>query len=362
MTTIAGARALTPDGWTGPVELVVEGGRITALHPTTAPVPDRTLVPGFVDLQVNGHGEVDVADAAGSDWDRLDEILAGQGVTTWCPTLVTAPLDSYAAPLARITEASLRSGPRPAIAGAHLEGPFLGGRPGAHPPDLIRPIDLAWLAELPEIVRVVTLGPEDDRALDAVGALSARGVLVSVGHSSATYERTTEAVDAGARLATHCFNAMDGLHHRTPGLVGAALTDDRLAVSLIADLAHLHPALLTLAFRAKGPAGVALVTDAVAWQAGHIGTIAVRADDGVPRLADGTIAGSALTMDRAVRNVVQAAGLSLADAATAAATTPSRLLGLDDRGRLAVGLRADVVALSDDLAVQGTWVAGQPVA
>ena len=368
MSVIRGARALTPDGWTGPIEIAVEDGRIAALRSTDAAVPDCALVPGFVDLQVNGHDDIDVATAAGADWDRLDDLLAAQGVTTWCPTLVTAPLEAYATPLDRIAEAATRRGVRPAIAGAHLEGPFLGGRPGAHPVDLVRPIDLDWLADLPEVVRMVTLAPEGDLALEAVEALSARGVLVSLGHSSATYERATAAVDAGARLATHCFNAMAGLHHRTPGLAGAALTDDRMAVSLIADLAHVHPAMLRLAFRAKGADGVVLVTDAVAWRSGRIGEIAIHADDrasggdGVPRLADGTIAGSALRMDAAVRNVVQSAGVALADAALAASTTPARLLGLDDRGRLEVGARADVVALSAELALAGTWITGQRVA
>lgn len=362
MTTIAGARALTPDGWTGPVEVAVEDGVIAAIRPTAASLPPLALVPGFVDLQVNGHDDIDVATATGRDWDRLDDLLARQGVTTWCPTLVTAPLDAYAVPLGHITAAAARSGPRPAIAGAHLEGPFLGGRAGAHPAELIRPIDTAWLEHLPPVVRVVTLGPEIDGAMAAIEELAGRGLLVALGHSSATYERGTEAIDAGARLATHCFNAMDGLHHRAPGLVGAALCDDRIAVSLIADLAHVHPALLRLAFRAKGPEAVALVTDAVAWRSGHVGGITVEAVDGVPRLADGTIAGSALTMDRAVRNTVVAAGVPLADAVTAAATTPARLLGLDDRGRLAVGARADLVALSEDLAVEATWVAGERVA
>lgn len=362
MSAIAGARALTPDGWTGPVEVVVDDGLVTAIHPTTASVPPVALVPGFVDLQVNGHDDVDVATATGTGWDRLDELLARQGVTTWCPTLVTAPLDAYAAPLRRIAAAAARSGPRPEIAGAHLEGPFLGGRAGAHPPGLLRPIDTAWLERLPPVVQVVTLGPELEHAPDAVEALVGRGVLAALGHSSATYERSTEAIDAGARLATHCFNAMDGLHHRAPGLLGAALTDDRITASLIADLAHVHPALLRLVFRAKGPQGAALVTDAVAWRSGHVGSIAIAAVDGVPRLADGTIAGSALTMDQAVRNVVAAAGVPLADAVTAATATPARLLGLADRGRLAIGARADVVALSETLAVEATWVAGERVA
>lgn len=357
---IGGARALTPQGWTGPVELIVDGeGRIAALRPTTGPVPDRSLVPGFVDLQVNGHDDVDVAGAHGTDWDRLDDLLAAQGVTTWCPTLVTAPLDRYTVLLAEIAAASARVGDRPSIAGAHLEGPFLGGRAGAHPVEHVRPVDATWLAGLPEVVRLVTLGPEIVGAVEATRALAARGVLVSLGHSAATYEQAEAAADAGARLVTHAFNATGDVHQRAPGLLGAALSDDRLAVSLIADLAHVHPALLRMAFRAKGADRVALVTDAVAWRAGSVGEVEVRrGPDGVPRRPDGTLAGSALTMDQAVRNVVAAAGVEPTDALVAAASTPAALLGLDDRGALVPGRRADVVALSPALAVTSTWVAG----
>jgi len=363
VATIRGARALTPDGWTGAVEVVTAAdGTIAELRPAGGPVPDVALVPGFVDLQVNGHDDVDVATAEGEDWERMDGLLAAQGVTTWCPTLVTAPLEAYAAPLARITAAAARSGARPAVAGAHLEGPFLGGRAGAHPTEHLRAADPGWLAALPGIVRVVTLGPEVDGAHEAIRTLADRGALVALGHSAATYEQAEAAVDAGARLVTHCFNASGELHQRAPGFLGAALSDDRVAVSLIADLAHVHPALLRLAFRAKGRGRVVLVTDAVAWRSGRIGAIEMApGDDGVPRLPDGTLAGSALTMDRAVRNVVGAAGVDLADAVAAASTTPASLLGLEDRGALAPGRRADVVALSGTLEVAATWVAGEQV-
>src|SRR6185503_20619694 len=153
------------------------------------------------------------------------------------------------------------------------------------------------------------------------------------------------ATDAGARLVTHCFNGMPPLHHRSPGLVGAALSDERLAVSLIADLVHVHPSAIAIAFRAKGAARVALISDAVAWRAATVGDITVHFDGRAPRLADGTLAGSALTMDQAARNVVRHAHVDLTDAVRAAATTPADLLGLDDRGRLTAGARADVVAL-----------------
>ena len=361
MSTIAAARALTSSGWTGPCEIVVEAGRIAEVRATSAPVPDRALLPGFVDLQVNGHDDVDVATATGADWHRLDDLLVRQGVTTWCPTLVTAPLETYSAPIQRIADAQRRSGDRPSIAGAHLEGPFLGDRAGAHRQDLIRAVDAGWLADLDPVVRVVTLAPEAGDTTPAIAALVDRGVLVSLGHSAASYGQAEAAVDAGAKLATHCFNAMAGFHHRVPGLVGAALTDDRLAVSLIADLAHTHAAALRLAFRAKGADRVCLVTDAVAWQAGHVGAIEVALVDGVPQQADGTIAGSALTMDRALCNVVEHCGVTLADAAVAASTTPARLLGLDDRGAVEVGRRADLVAIDPALGFAGTWIGGRQV-
>ncbi len=360
MPTLAARIVLTPDGVCSPGAVELDGPTIVSVAPAQGPVPDRVIAPGFVDLQVNGHDDVDVARATGADWDRLDELLLAQGVTTWCPTLVTAPLDSYAARLERIATAARREGARPTIAGAHLEGPFLGGLPGAHPPQLVRPIDRAWLDALPPVVRIVTLGAEIAGALAATAALAARGVTVAAGHTLATHDELRALVDAGARLVTHLFNAMTPLHHREPGVVGAALTDDRVVASVIADLVHVHPTALTLAFRAKGPAGVALVTDAVAWRAATAGPVRVQHHDGAPRLRDGTLAGSALTMDQAVRNVVAAGCTDLAGAVTAAATTPARVLGLDDRGAIAPGRRADLAVLDADLRVEQTWVAGEP--
>jgi N-acetylglucosamine-6-phosphate deacetylase len=350
---IAAATIVTPTGLHGPGAVVVDAGRIVDIEAARGsdPTPARILAPGFIDLQVNGIGAIDVAVAANADWDELDARLLAQGVTTWCPTLVSAPLDRFSAPLERIATAAARSDGtvRPAIAGAHLEGPFLGGAPGAHPLKYLRPPDLDWLAGLPDIVRVMTLAPEPPGALDAIRLLSTRGVLVSLGHSTATYEEALAAIDAGARLVTHCFNGMGALHHRKPGLVGAALTDDRVAASLITDLIHVHPAAVALVFRSKSAQRVALVTDAVAWDGGG----------DAPRLADGTLMGSTLTADAAIRNAVQRCGISLTDAVHAAATTPADLLGLADRGRIEPGARADLVALNPDLTVETTWVEGR---
>ncbi|HET6794212.1 MAG TPA: amidohydrolase family protein [Acidimicrobiales bacterium] len=363
MTDLAASAVVTPDGLVGPSVVVVEDGRVRAVEATSGPVPDRILVPGFVDMQVNGHDDIDVAGAQGPDWDRLDDIVASQGVTTWCPTLVTAPLDSYARPLGRIAEAAARGGLRPRIAGAHLEGPFLGGLPGAHDRSRIVPLDLSWLAALPDVVRLVTLGAELDHAVEAIRLLTGRGVLVSVGHSAATYDEAVEAAEAGARLATHLFNAMSPLHHREPGVTGAALTDARLTPSLIADLVHVHPAAIAVAFRTRGPAGIALVTDAVGWRSGRVGAAGVtRAPGDAPRRPDGTIAGSALRMDEAVANVVRHCGVGLAEAVGAASSTPARLLGLSDAGAIEAGRRADIVALDPaELRCRQTWIAGETV-
>jgi len=359
MATVGASRVVTPAGVLQDVDVTMADGVITAVRPATSTCPDRVLAPGFVDLQVNGVDDVDVTDAAGSDWERLDALLLAQGVTTWCPTLVTAPLPTYGHALARIDAAARRRAERrPAIAGAHLEGPFLGGAPGAHPEEHLVPVDLAWLAELPDVVAVMTLAPELPGACEAITMLRDRGVLVALGHSTATWDEVRVATDAGARLVTHLFNGMAPFHHREPGLAGAALSDPRLATSLIADLVHVHPAALQLAFAAKGDATV-LVTDAVAWnRAAHAGRAIELGSDGTPRLADGTLAGSALTMDAAVRNVVDHAAVPIGQAITAASTTPAGLLGLTDRGTIEPGRRADLVALTPSLEVEAVWVGG----
>ncbi|MDO8362401.1 MAG: amidohydrolase family protein [Actinomycetota bacterium] len=366
MTSLVASRVLTPAGWTGPARVQIEDGVIAAVQPyephSTAPdACDGLLVPGFVDLQVNGIDDTDVASAAGDDWERLDQLLLAQGVTTWCPTLVTMPLAAYARPLARIAEAMARPvDGRPTIAGAHLEGPFLGAAPGAHPRELITPIDLEWLRALPAHVALVTLGAEQPAAEAATALLAAAGRLVSIGHTMAGEHQFDAVVAAGARLTTHLFNGMSGLHHRSPGVAAFALTNPVVCASLIADGVHVHPRMLKLAFAALGGERAVLVTDAVAWRRGTVGGIGLQFRDGAPRLADGTLAGSAVSMDAAIRLCV-ASGVPLADALVAASTNPARLLGLRDRGTVQVGMRADLVLLSAALEVQQVWVAGVPV-
>ena len=356
---IRAATVLTADGPRSSVEIQIAEGRISAIVAAPGPVPDVVVAPGLVDLQVNGVGDIDCASATGDDWVRAGAQLAATGVTAWLPTLVSQPLPAYSAPLSSIAGAMTTDRPAPAVLGAHLEGPFLGGRPGAHRPEHVVPIDLGWLEALPRVVRLVTLAPEQAESVAAIELLTGRGVVVSLGHSHADLDAVGRAVDAGARMVTHLFNGMGPLHHREPGIVGAAFADDRLAAGLIADGVHVHPSLFRTVFRAKGAGRVVLVTDAVAWRAGSLAEARVRVVDGAPRLPDGTLAGSVLTMDAALRNVVDA-GVDLADAVRAASTTPAALIGEPDRGSIAVGRRADLVVLgSDDLGVRRTIVGGR---
>jgi N-acetylglucosamine-6-phosphate deacetylase len=355
--TITASRALGPSGWLPNCRVTIEHGLITAVEPSSADPDVDLLCPGFVDLQVNGIDDVDVFSAHGAQWDRLDSLLAAQGTTSWCPTLITMPMHSYDDPLRRIDASAQRGGARPRIVGAHLEGPFLGGAPGAHRTELIADIDLQWLSELPDIVGLVTIGAEQRQAADAAALLTERGIAVSIGHSTADEAQLGAVAACGASMVTHLFNGMSGLHHRTPGVAAWALTNPDVAVSLIADGVHVHPRMVLLAARLLGPERLVLVTDAVAWRAGSAGSLDLALEDGAPRLADGTLAGSALSMDAAVRNCV-AAGVPLEWALWAASRNPARVLDLDDCGVIAVGARADLVALDSSLRISQVWLGG----
>ncbi len=360
MSVVETVGALTPEGWSGPVRVHFDDGVITAIEPIDRSSSSLRIVPGFVDLQVNGIDDIDVASAAGDDWNRLDQLLLAQGVTTWCPTLVTMPLERYARPLDRIAAAMARpNAARPTIAGVHLEGPFLGRAPGAHPQDLIVPIDLAWLSQLPSHIAVVTLAAEQPLAVDATLHLTLRGCLVSIGHTQCSEDEFDRCVAAGARLTTHLYNGMSGVHHRAPGVAVFAMTNRDVSASLIADGVHVHPRALRLAAQALGHERMVLVTDSVAWRAGSVGSIGMELRDGAPRLPDGTLAGSAVTMIEAVAQCIRA-GIWNEQVLRAASTNPARLLGLHDRGTIEVGKRADLVALRGFDRIEQVWVAGEP--
>ena len=340
------------------------------------------VAPGFLDLQVNGAFGHEV----GADPRALRALAAAlpaTGVTAFLPTLVSRPEADYAACFAALDEeqAAAGRGERAGsarILGLHLEGPLLApARAGAHARDAIDAATASMLDRLgdPARVRLVTLAPERDGALELIGALRARGIAVSLGHTDATFETFTAAVDAGARFATHVWNAMSPLHHRAPGATGAALSDDRVTALAIADGVHMHPAVFRLTARAKGARRLALVTDAIA--AAGLGASAsalagrpVTVDATSARLADGTLAGSTLTLDRAVRNAMQLGSLSIADAVEMASGTPrAALLGTSSAGAgdqpgdgardFGPGAPADLVLLDADLSVRATFVGGR---
>jgi len=355
---------MCPPGPPAPGWLAIDDGLIIEVGSGPAPAGafdagSVVLAPGFIDLQVNGVGDDDFVSADADGWRRAGRAQLEEGVTGYCPTLVTAPLDAYPAALERVLAArtDAENQALPTIVGVHLEGPFLGGAPGAHPVALVRPADREWLrallAAFPGLVQLVTLAPEADPGFEATRLLHEQGVTVALGHSTATYETARAAADAGARLVTHLFNGMGPLHHREPGLAGAALDDERLTPTLIPDLVHVHPAALRLAIRHKQNVG--LVTDRVA-------TTGLRVtEDGAARLDDGTLAGSTLSMARAVQNTV-GLGVPIARAMEMAATIPAGALGLTDRGRIAPGVRADLVALDpSSLAVRAVWLSGERV-
>lgn len=377
---LSAPRIVTPDGIVdGWIE--IEGPTISAVVAGTAPADslhlDGVIVPGFIDIHVHGGGGHSMTAGHHDDVLAAASFHLGHGTTTIMASTVTAPLDELVATCGRLAALIERcSGPsrRPGaahLAGIHLEGPFLAtGRCGAQDPThMIDPTPAAvdaLLAAASGHLRMVTLAPERPGALAAIRRFVDAGVRVAIGHTDADLAVARAAIDAGATVATHLANAMPPLLHRAPGPVGACLTDERVTCELIVDGLHLDPTMVALAHAAKGRAGVALITDAIA-AAGVgdgdylLGGLAVRVTGGAARLVEGgSLAGSTLTMDAALRNAV-AAGLPLTDAVMAASTNPARLVGLDDvTGSITAGRRADLVVLDHSLTVQAVYVAGQP--
>lgn len=329
----------------------------------------RLVCPGFIDLQVNGGGgALLTADPTPGTVARMCAAHVRSGTTALLPTAVTAPEENMARALAAVAQAVEAQPGGARVLGAHLEGPFISTvRKGAHDERFIRAPDVAMFERLCEAsrgtLRVITLAPELPGAPGLIAAALARGVVVSIGHTDATYEQTLRAVEAGARLGTHLFNGMRPLHHREPGVIGALLRGGAVA-GIIPDNVHVDPALLDIAWRAKGSDGVALVTDALVSPDEGISELQgrpIEVRDGACYLADGTLAGSALTMDRAVRNMIELAGVPLIDAVRMATATPASVLGLaHEIGVLRPGARADVLVCDGDMHVERVLVGGAP--
>jgi len=319
--------------------------------------------PGFVDLQVNGFGGVDLLEAEADGFRRAGDALLGSGVTAYLPTFITAPEDEVLRALRGLP--SSQGGTR--ILGAHLEGPFIAPtRLGAHPSAHRRDPDIELLERLLAAgpVRLVTLAPELPGAEALIELLHLRGITVSCGHSDATAEQAEAAFEHGVRTVTHLFNAMRPFHHRDPGLAGAALSRADIVVQIIVDGVHLAEETVEVISRAAS-GRVALVTDAIA-PAGatvtdgpsSLGGFAISIRNGVARGQDGVLAGSLLTMIEAVRNL-HGLGVSLEDALTAATSIPAAVIEEPVAGRLEVGLPADLVVLDQHLEVERVLVAGE---
>jgi N-acetylglucosamine-6-phosphate deacetylase len=373
MLVFCGARLFDGERFLDDHALVVEGDAIAAV----VPYADRprsceernldggVLAPGFVDWQVNGGGGFLFNESPTVEGIRgIVESHRRFGTTALLPTLITDTPEKLTTAL----EAAKRAYTQvPGSLGIHVEGPFIDPlRKGAHPVEWIRPMrdqDAESLIAAKTGVMVVTLAPASV-SNEQIAQLARSGVTVSIGHSDASAEEATAAFDAGARAVTHLYNAMSQLSHRAPGLVGAALSDPRVLCGFIADGFHVHEAATRVAFQAKGKDGIALISDAMPPAAGgpHVYELGGRrvTQEGLKlTLADGTLAGAAITMLDAVRYTHHTIGLDLADALTMATATPARLLNIEDkRGRLRRGLRADLVHLGDDLSLRGVWIAG----
>ena len=362
MTTHTVTGRLVLDDRVAPGRVSIDDGLITAVEVDATGVPEDAayIAPGFVDVHVHGWGGHD----AMGDRDALDGMaraLLRRGVTSFLPTAVTAPLDDLTAFAERV-RAWMPSAPGDGAEplGFNLEGPFLAdARRGAHDQTQLRaPADVSpeTIETLTDGLRLLTVAPELAGATDLIGALSRAGVAVSLGHSAALVDEARKAFAAGASSTTHLFNAMSGFEHRSPGLAVAALLEDDAYVELIADGIHVHPTLWELITRLKPVDRLLLVSDAVPLAGtgdgrGRIGSLSVDVDGWrCTVVGTDTLAGSVIALDTAVRNVV-ATGVPLPAAVAAASRNPLALLGITDRGRIAVGQRADLVELDDGLVV-----------
>ena len=392
MLAFTAAKLLTPNDTIEHALLLVDQGRVVEIAeradrqlPAGVSVTDfgdSVIAPGYLDVHIHGSSGYDVMDEAPEALPAIERLLTRHGVTSYFPTTVTAPIDSMLRALERLADAiekceqacevdpeqktPNRAG-RAVPLGIHLEGPFL-SHPcrGVHPPDQLLPPRLETFERFSQAargrIRILTIAPELDGAIELIAAAATRGVCVSLGHSDADFSVTERAVAAGARHATHTFNAMRPLRHRDPGILGAVLTDNRITGDIIADGIHLDPSIVKLFARAKGPEQTVLITDAIAATGMpdghyHLGPFEVDVKDG-KCTHDGKLAGSVLTMDRAVRNLARFAEWDLPQAVAAASRNPARVARCANKGILNAGADADFAVLDAQGNVLRTFIGG----
>ncbi|MDQ6418732.1 N-acetylglucosamine-6-phosphate deacetylase [Paenibacillus sp. LHD-117] len=332
------------------------------------------LLPGFIDVHVHGGFGGDFMNADRESYDRITAFHARHGTTGMLATTMTASKEAIEAVLEAVTDYQRGGMAYTPLLGVHLEGPFISEKwPGAQNPAYINDPQLPWLKAWterhPGLIKLLTLAPEKNGAVETIAWLAGQGIVAAAGHTDAVYDEVVAAADAGLSHAVHTYNAMRGLHHRQPGTLGAVLTDDRIHAELIADGEHVHPAAIKLMLAAKPKDRIILITDAIE-AAGmpdgeyELGGLAVTVKNGTARLSEGgALAGSSLTMISAFRFMLNGGfGLTMNDVSRMASGNPARELGIDDRtGSIAVGKFADLVLVDASLNVTRTWVQGRTV-
>ena len=389
MLAFTAERLLTPTDVVEHPLVLVEQGRVLEISPRSSrQIParvsvsdfgDRVMAPGYFDLHIHGSAGYDVMDDTAEALPAIERLLARHGVTSYFPTTVTASMDATLRALEGLADAiekrerqNADGKSRAVPLGIHLEGPFIShARRGVHPPgNLLAPtltlFEQFWQAARGRI-HMMTIAPELEGAPEVIAEAARRGVCVSLGHSNADFAAAERGIDAGARHATHTFNAMrplghNSLDHRNPGILGAVLTDRRVSADIIADGVHLDPAIVKLVAKAKGREQTVLITDAVSATGMpdgryRLGSFEVDVRDG-KCMADGKLAGSVLTMDRAVRNLAHFAEWDLPQAVAAASQNPARVARIANKGVLAVGADADFVVLGPEGEVLRTFLGG----
>jgi N-acetylglucosamine-6-phosphate deacetylase len=379
MLVITKATVVTPATTIPDGTVVIEEGRIQSVgrsNDVLIPLGVETidarglfLAPGFIDLQINGAFGYDFTKNPSQIWDTAAKLVR-YGITTFLPTIVSTSLKNVREAQSVLMQKPGRASRGATPLGLHVEGPFLNpAKKGAHNPKHLRLPTVRDVSEwMPETgVRQVTLAPELTGALDVIKVLVKNGVVASAGHSLAGFEEAKSGIEAGIRYATHIFNGMPALHHREPALTGALLADERVTVGLIADGIHVHPALIKLLWQLLWDGRLNLVTDSMAALGKEPGTyrlgdLTVTVTGETCRLSDGTLAGSILSLDKAIRNLISYTGCSLSQAVRTVTATPATLLGIANRkGQIAPGFDADLVLLTSGYDVEATVIDGSVV-
>jgi N-acetylglucosamine-6-phosphate deacetylase len=378
---IGKGEVFTPKERFSPGLVIIEEGKISYAGPweekripAKAELLDaegKIIAPGLLDIHIHGSAGADFFRDGKAGLEKMSRFLASRGVTSFLPAAASAPIEELEAAVKAAGEAAAQPPSGAQVLGIHLEGPYLSpGRKGAHAPEHLRNPDLQEIARLVELgggtVKMVTLAPELQGAMELIHWLRERNIVISLGHSEASYEQAREAIEAGADHACHLFNAMPHMDKREPGITGALLEDERVYAELIADLVHIHPMMLKTALQIKGPQRSLLISDAIEAAGMPDGAYAfsgqkVVVNEGAARLKNGALAGSTLTLDKAVKNVVEALGIPLQSALTMASQTPANSLRLPNKGRLAAGADGDVVIFGPNLSVSAAIIGGEVV-